>query len=119
MDKNITLNINGIHSFATKEEVNSVAGEAVKHLQTLKSGTGCGNDFLGWLHLPDEASKEAGRIMDCAGRLRSQAPVTVVVGIGGSYLGAKALIGALNDPFTVSGHRVVFAGQHSCATGVN
>lgn len=83
----------------------------MNHLKALREGTGRGSDFTGWLRLPDQITETAGKVKKCAARLRSQAPVTVVVGIGGSYLGAKALLDALNDPFADRDHRVVFAGQ--------
>jgi glucose-6-phosphate isomerase len=80
-------------------------------LITLRAGKGRGNEFTGWLYLPDQAVNETGKVQACAARLRSQAPVTVVVGIGGSYLGARALTDALNDPFARQEHRLVFAGH--------
>jgi len=111
MGKNITLNINGIYSFANPEELKEIASSAKSHIQALREGTGRGNDFLGWLRLPEEAASYASKINTCADRLRWQAPVTVVVGIGGSYLGAKALIDALSEPFERKKHSVIFAGN--------
>jgi len=111
MKSNITLSINGISAFAGGDEVNSVSQAAVRHLQSLREGTGRGSDFTGWLQLPDSVKTEIQGIKRCAERLRSQAPVTVVVGIGGSYLGAKSLIEALADPFRKKDHTVIFAGH--------
>ncbi|HUW91633.1 MAG TPA: glucose-6-phosphate isomerase [Bacteroidales bacterium] len=111
MKSSITLNVHGITSFADADKLNALAGEAAVHLRSLRDGTGRGNDFLGWLNLPETARLSTGKIMACANRLRSQAPVTVVIGIGGSYLGAKALIDALSDPFAHPGHRIIFAGH--------
>ncbi len=111
MKTSITLNINGISSFADSGKVNSLAREAEGHLRALREGTGRGSDFLGWLRLPEAALLSTDRITACAKRLRAQAPVTVVVGIGGSYLGAKALIDGLSDPFANPEHRIIFAGH--------
>jgi len=111
MKSNIALTINGISAFAGSDEIKTVSQAAVKHLQTLRDGTGRGSDFTGWLRLPDTINTVIPRIKRCAERLRSQAPVTVVVGIGGSYLGAKALIEALADPFRKKDHSVLFAGH--------
>lgn len=86
------------------------------HLLLTKSGKG--NDFLGWLDLPAELGEDLpGRIVSDAAAIRSKAEIFVVIGIGGSYLGARAVIEALSDPFGVYGQytgntRVVFAGEN-------
>lgn len=84
----------------------------------LHSGEGAGNDFLGWVGLPASISDaEIRAIQDEAAKLRSKADVVVCIGIGGSYLGAKAVLEALSDPFKLL-HReqkdptVIFAGQN-------
>lgn len=66
----------------------------------LESGSGPGAEFRGWLDLPKKAKGELSRIREVASRLR-QRDAVVVVGIGGSYLGARAMIEALRDPFGV------------------
>ena len=85
--------------------------------QTLESGSGAGNDFLGWLHLPssiDEAQLQA--IEKSAEQLRSECEYVITIGIGGSYLGAKAVIEALSDHFAAyksgNGPKVLFAGNN-------
>ena len=85
--------------------------------QTLESGSGAGNDFLGWLHLPtsiDEQQLQA--IESSAQQLRSECEYVITIGIGGSYLGAKAVIEALSDHFaaykTGNGPKVLFAGNN-------
>jgi len=84
----------------------------------LESGEGAGNDFLGWVHLPSSISDaEIAAIEAAAARLRSKADLVICIGIGGSYLGAKAVLEAMSDPFKLL-HReqqeptVVFAGQN-------
>jgi len=108
----ISIDIKGISSFAKDDIPEKLYKESIKQLSTLREGTGNGNDFLGWLNLPDEISAQIESIKECAARLKSQADTTVVIGIGGSYLGAKALIEALSDPFHKEmTHNVVFAGH--------
>ncbi len=84
----------------------------------LESGEGAGNDFLGWVALPqsiDEAQIAA--IEKTAARLREKADLVICIGIGGSYLGAKAVLEAMTDPFKLlhkeqKAPTVVFAGQN-------
>ena len=84
----------------------------------LHSGEGAGNDFLGWVHLPssiDDAQLAA--IEAAAAKLRAKADLIVCIGIGGSYLGAKAVLEAMSDPFKLlrkeqTAPTVVFAGQN-------
>ncbi len=111
MENNISVRINGIGSFVNIDELNRLKTSAVEQLRILREGKGPGNEFTGWLRLPDGMLSQTDAIRSCAARLRAQAPVTVVVGIGGSYLGSKALIEALKDPFGHEEHMVLFAGQ--------
>ena len=70
------------------------------YMETLEKGTGLGNDFLGWLHLPSSITKEhIEDIKATAAVLRENCEVVVVAGIGGSYLGARAVIEAMSDSF--------------------
>ncbi len=81
----------------------------------LHAGTGAGNDFLGWLNLPAEITKEHLQdIQTTADNLRSKCEVIVVIGIGGSYLGAKAVIDALSNSFAwlKKQTQIVYAGQN-------
>ena len=84
----------------------------------LHSGKGAGNDFLGWVHLPSSITDADLRaIRAAADKLRAKADLVVCIGIGGSYLGAKAVLEALTDPFRLlrkerKDPTVVFAGQN-------
>ncbi len=85
--------------------------------QTLESGSGLGNDFLGWLHLPSSIDEEQLQaIGKSAAQLRSECEYVICIGIGGSYLGAKAVIEALSDHFAAyksgNGPKVLFAGSN-------
>lgn len=69
-------------------------------VKTLEEGTGAGNDFLGWINLPTDYDKEEfDRIKKAAEKIKSDSDVLVVVGIGGSYLGARAAIELLSHTF--------------------
>ena len=84
----------------------------------LYSGKGAGNDFLGWVHLPSSISAADIEAIEAeAARLRAKADVVICIGIGGSYLGAKAVLEAMSDPFRLlhkapQGPTLLFAGQN-------
>ena len=66
----------------------------------LHSGKGAGNDFLGWVHLPSSISEaDIAAIEAEAAKLRAKADLIICIGIGGSYLGAKAVLEAMSNPF--------------------
>lgn len=91
------------------------AGEARK---ALENGTGKGNDFLGWLHLPSSVTDELLSDMNATAKtLRENCEVVVIAGIGGSYLGARAVIEALSGSFAGPGKKngtpaIVYAGHN-------
>ena len=83
----------------------------------LQNGGGKGDDFIGWVHLPEAYDRdEFARIEKAAAKIRSDSKALVVIGIGGSYLGAKAAIEALSHTFSAhlgsQGPKVVFAGEN-------
>ncbi len=104
------------YSYALESStLESYKAETQSALQTLVKGTGAGNDFLGWLGLPTDIRKQVAAIRACADRLRAQCEVIVCVGIGGSYLGAKAVIDALQPAFAwLEGRKpqIVYAGNN-------
>jgi glucose-6-phosphate isomerase len=80
------------------DEINSIAPKAVEAAKTLDNKCGKGNDFLGWTTLPEDYDKEEfGRIKKAAEYIKKNADVLIVIGIGGSYLGARAVIEALKS----------------------
>lgn len=98
--KNISLNISKAAPFLAADKVSSLAPAVKEAIESLENGTCPGNDFLGWLHLPTSIS--AAHLADlkaCAKVLRDNCEVVVVAGIGGSYLGARAVIEALSNSF--------------------
>ncbi len=98
--KTIALNIDKALGFITREQVFAQEQKAKECIAALHNKTGKGNDFLGWLHLPSSiTTAEINDIQATADHLRANCEVVVVVGIGGSYLGAKAVIDALSGSF--------------------
>lgn len=98
--KDISLNMSKAFSFVSEEKVNSYKEQVAKASAMLHQGNGLGQEYLGWLHLPSSLSREAlDEIQMSANSLRENCDIVVVVGIGGSYLGAKAVIEALNNSF--------------------
>ncbi len=78
----------------------------------LHSGSGPGAEFTGWLDLPESIQSELPRILDCAKRIRHRASTLVIVGIGGSYLGTRAILESLRSPFDRSDMEILYAGHH-------
>jgi len=118
MKENLTINLKNISKFISSEEILALAQQSVRHLESLNAGSGQGNDFLGWLSLPDDIISQLDNIEKVAKHLRSVSDTTVVIGIGGSYLGARAVIEALSHSFSpllkTGHHDVIYAGQNIC-----
>ncbi len=118
MKENLNINLKNTGKFFSFEEIAAFAQQSARHLDTLNAGTGSGNDFLGWLSLPDDILPQLDKIEKTAAYIRSVSDTTVVIGIGGSYLGARAVIEALSHSFstllTGKHHEVIFAGQNIC-----
>ena len=100
------------------KSVDNLLPEAASALAKVDNATGAGNDFLGWVDLPTRLSEDLiNDINATASQLREECEVVVSIGIGGSYLGAKAVIEALSDSFAAyrtdgRDPKVVFAGQN-------
>ena len=114
---NIRVNISDALGAVSQNAIEAMAPEVRNSVNTLVEGTGAGNDFLGWVRLPENTPDTLlDDIKATAERLRSECEVVVVVGIGGSYLGAKAVLEALGNPFSVydnaSKPQIVFAGHN-------
>lgn len=96
----LKLNIKDVAPWAPSTEINAMADLAAAANKALHEGTLSGNDFLGWVDLPSSITEvEIEKIEKTAVYFRSQCDVVVVIGIGGSYLGAKAVIDALTNSF--------------------
>ena len=114
----ITLNIEKTLGFISKENVYAYEKQVQDAQEMLENGTGLGNDFLGWLHLPSSITKEhLDDLKATAQTLRENCDTVVVAGIGGSYLGARAVIEALSNSFAwlqekKNGPVILFAGHN-------
>ncbi len=108
-----------ISSFVSEKVVKSISNKASDAYLQLVNRSGKGNEFLGWLDLPNPeiTSGIQNKINSVANRLRSQSEIVVIIGIGGSYLGARAAIEALgNNMMYLNAERgkpaVIYAGNH-------
>ena len=97
----VFLEDDGIRSFVTDEEYEKMCKRVEEAHDMLENKTGKGNEMLGWIDLPaNRDEEEIERIKKCAKRINKQADVFVVIGIGGSYLGAKAIIDIFDTTFS-------------------
>ena len=98
--KQLEINLTKVYDFVPQSEIEALIPSCKQAMDLLNSGRGKGSDFLGWLHLPSATDEKLiTDIQKTAARLRENCEVVVVAGIGGSYLGAKAVIDALNNSF--------------------
>jgi len=113
--ENIQIDISNIFPFIQLEELNAYKALINKKVQMLNEKTGKGSDFLGWLGLPNNITqKEIDDIKNTAANLQKISDVIVVIGIGGSYLGARAVIEALSPHFKkkTNAPEIIFAGHN-------
>ncbi len=100
MSKTVTFNYSKAADFVSAEELKNFEGTVMGAKEVLLNKTGAGNDFLGWLDLPVNYDKEEfARIKKAAEKIRDDSDVLLVIGIGGSYLGARAAIEFLSHSF--------------------
>ncbi len=98
--KTITLDYSKALATIRPDEIEAISQEIKEAHKKLTNKTGAGNDYLGWIDLPNTYDKEEfARIKDAAAKIQKQAEVLIVIGIGGSYLGAKAAIDFLGTRF--------------------
>jgi len=90
---------NHAEDIVSAQDIKNLEAQAVAAMNTLHSKTGAGNDFLGWVTLPTDYDKEEfDRIKKASEYIKENADILIVIGIGGSYLGARAVIEALTSP---------------------
>ncbi|MCI8928013.1 MAG: glucose-6-phosphate isomerase [Lachnospiraceae bacterium] len=100
MMNKVTFDYSKASSFIQEHEIDSMKKLAMDAKEVLVSKTGAGNDFLGWIDLPVDYDKEEfARIKEAAGKIQKDSDVLLVIGIGGSYLGARAAIEFLRHSF--------------------
>lgn len=114
----VKLNYKNISNEISKENLLESKEDALKAYQTLVNKTGAGNDFLGWIKYPYEYDQEEfSRILSAASYIQKNAEVLVVIGIGGSYLGAKAILEALKPYFGNNNNvQIIFCGNTLSST---
>lgn len=115
--KTIQVNIKNVLGTVSEADIKALDAEAADGLKKLYDGSGLGNDFIGWVNLPSRTTAaDLDDLQATADKLRASCDYVVAIGIGGSYLGAKAVIEALSDSFAaympVKGTKVLFAGQN-------
>ncbi|MCK5775802.1 MAG: glucose-6-phosphate isomerase [Bacteroidales bacterium] len=114
---NIDLNIDRVLSFVSKQDVEAFQNTIDTHHKNLLNKTGKGDDFLGWVDLPSSLTAEfLDEIKADADKMAQKADIFVVIGIGGSYLGSRAVIESLQHQFSAFQNSdrpfIVYAGQN-------
>ncbi len=120
----LTLRTKYLEGFVADHEFDAIAPAVTAAHNTLAAKNGPGNDFLGWVELPTDYDKEEfARIKAAAEKIKAKADVLIVIGIGGSYLGARAAIELLRSPFYNNLKKdtpdIYFVGNNISATYLN
>ena len=114
--KKIKVSNQHVLGTVSEETIKALNPAAAHAIEMLDKGTGAGSDFLGWVKLPSETPDALLDEINDAAKAFEGCEYVVAIGIGGSYLGAKAVIAALSDSFAeykpAKGPRVLFAGQN-------
>ncbi len=116
--KNISLNLSRVFDFISEDAISGLGEEIRSAQKILYQGNGEGNNFLGWLNLPSGITDlQLAEIEEAVSGLKESTDILVVVGIGGSYLGARAVNDALSNNFAHFGKQpnsphMLFAGHH-------
>ena len=107
----LKLDLSKARQFVSEEEMANFKAQTLLAKEILVKGSGAGNDFLGWVDLPENYDKEEfKRIQEAAKKIQEDSDVLLVIGIGGSYLGARAANEFLNQSFyTRSRYRKVLS----------
>ncbi len=113
-----------LKGFVKEHEIDAMQEAVGAAHRVLHTGSGLGSDFLGWLNLPaDYDREEFARIQAAAARIREDTDVFIAIGIGGSYLGARAVVECLRSPLynrlPKSGPEIYFAGNSISAAALN
>ena len=119
----VALNTKHLSGFINEEEYAAIYPQVEAAHKQLEAKSGPGNDFLGWMYLPRDYDKEEfARIKAAAKKIREDSDVLVVAGIGGSYLGARAVVEAVKGQFhneLEGGPKIYFCGNSISPTYLN
>lgn len=122
----LSLSYQAVLPFIKQEEIDSYRHLVQENHEKIHHKTGAGNEFLGWLDVMEENSSDLANIQAAADDIKNDSDVLLVIGIGGSYLGARAALDMLHHTFThllpqeeKKAPHVIFAGQHMSATYIN
>ena len=108
----IKLSTTNIEPWISPEELKNHFPAALRALESLHNKDGEGNDMLGWVSLPSEAAETSAELLKSCKKFSEKLECVVIIGIGGSYLGAKAVLEALNPHFgKLPGPEICFAGH--------
>lgn len=114
------INLNVEYSLINDEEISKYADKVKDKHNMLYNKTGLGNSFLGWLDIPLNYDKEEfERIKKSADKIQKNSDVLVVIGIGGSYLGARAVIESFKNTFSKPKTEIIYAGHNLNAEYLN
>ena len=124
VDMSLTLNTKYLNGFVSPDEYACTENQVKAAAQLLRSKTGPGSDFLGWMDLPENYDKEEyARIKKAATKIQKSCDGFIVIGIGGSYLGARAVIEFLKSPLYNNMKKdtpdIYFSGCNISATAMN
>lgn len=118
--ENIKLDYSNVLKFMEESEITKYQEKINRAHNDLHNKTGEGSDFLGWVDLPTSFDKqEYRRIKKAANYIQENADALIVIGIGGSYLGSRAVIDALSNTFGTNGTKIYYAGNNISAKYLN
>ncbi|CDQ39227.1 MULTISPECIES: glucose-6-phosphate isomerase [Virgibacillus] len=120
----VSFNYKKALPFLHEQEINNLQSAVEAAHQSLHEKTGVGNDYLGWIDLPETYNKEEfNRVKESAEKIRNNSDILLVIGIGGSYLGARAALEMLNHSFQsylsadeLNSPHIIFVGHHMSST---
>lgn len=111
--KALDIDFTYVRNFVSDDEISQIKEKALLAQEILLEKKGAGNDYLGWLDLPSTITdSEIKKILSYSEKIKNSSDVLVVIGIGGSYLGAKAALDFLNGYFLKPKTEIIFAGHN-------
>ena len=115
MGAEIKINYQNVKDFISESDLDAIKGKIEQANILINEKTGAGNEFLGWLDLPFQNDDDIPKFNETVEKIRLEADALISIGIGGSYLGARAVIEALQSNFHVCGEsrpQIYYAGHN-------